>query len=247
MSTRQEELLNAAAALLSSHGYHGMSMRDLARDSGMSLANLYNYFKSKEDLVFALQTRAFETLIASAERALDSVEGAEARLYAFILSHVRFVIANRDVTRVLVEEAGELPQKRRRAVRALKERYREIGRGLVLAIHQEGCGVRGAVPAGSQSPAEVARSTYNIFGMLNWVYAWYAPEEHGSVPDVARSIHRIALCGLVAQCPSSAVLTKMERHVRRIPVLSPIGAAPQSKNKHSGAAPCEHVSMPNDV
>jgi AcrR family transcriptional regulator len=222
VTPRHEELLNTAARLLSSHGYHGMSMRDLARDTGMSLANVYNYFKSKEDLAFALQTRAFDTLIASAEQALESVEGAEARLYAFILSHVRFVTTNRDVTRVLVEEAGELPQNRRRTVRALKERYGEIGRGLVLAIHQEGCGMPGAVPAGGQAPADVARSTYNIFGMLNWVYAWYDPDEHGTVQDVARSIHRIALCGLVAQCPSNAVLARMERHVGKFPVLSAV-------------------------
>lgn len=225
MSPRREELLTAAAHLLSSHGYHGMSMRDLARACGMSLANLYNYFGSKEDLVFALQTSAFETLIASAEQALETVEGAEARLYAFIFSHVRFVTSNPDVTRVLVEEAGELPPKRRRVVRELKERYGEIGRRLVTAIHKEGCGVPGSVPAGAQSPAEVARSTYNIFGMLNWVYAWYDPAEHGTAQEVARSIHRIALCGLVAQCPTNAVLLKMERHVARLPVLSPVGSS----------------------
>jgi AcrR family transcriptional regulator len=224
VSARQEELLNAAARLLSSHGYHGMSMRDLARASGMSLANLYNYFGSKEDLVFALQTRAFDTLIASAEQALDAVEGAEARLYTFIFNHVRFVTTNRDVTRVLVEEAGELPAKRRRSVRELKERYFEIARPLVVAIHKEGCGMPSAVPAGAQSPNEVARSTYNIFGMLNWVYAWYDPSTHGTPQEVARSIHRLALCGLVAQCPSNAVLAKAERHVGQFPVLSPVTA-----------------------
>jgi AcrR family transcriptional regulator len=47
MSTRNEEILTAAAHLLAARGYHGMSMRDLARATGMSLANLYNYFHSK--------------------------------------------------------------------------------------------------------------------------------------------------------------------------------------------------------
>jgi AcrR family transcriptional regulator len=200
-------------------------MRDLAADTGMSLANLYNYFESKEQLVFALQTRAFETLISTAEQALAGLEGSEARLYAFILNHVRFITANRDVTRVLVEEAGELPAKRRHAIRRLKERYFAIGRAIVEAVNEAGCGAPGAVATGPLPDAEVERSTYNIFGMLNWVYGWYDPERHGSAAAVARSIHRLVLCGLVARCPSSAVVTDMEKHVARFRVPSPVHLA----------------------
>jgi AcrR family transcriptional regulator len=221
----QQDILGAAAHLLASHGYHGMSMRDLARDTGMSLANLYNYFGSKEDLVFALQTRAFEALIATAEQALASVLSPEARLYAFIRNHVRYITTNRDVTRVLVEEAGELPPKRRRAVRELKERYFSIGHDIVAAITEAGCGVAGAVPLGAATDEDVERSTYNIFGMLNWIYGWYREDRHGPAEDVARSIHRLALCGLVARCPSSSIVRDMERHVRQFPMLSPVGVS----------------------
>ncbi len=228
-ATRQEQgkqdILGAAARLLASHGYHGMSMRDLARETGMSLANLYNYFASKEDLVFALQTRAFETLIATSEQALRELSAPEARLYAFILNHVRYVTTNRDVTRVLVEEAGELPPKRRRVVRALKQRYFVIARAIVSAVGDSGCGVPGAAPLASLGPltsAEIDRSTYNIFGMLNWIYGWHREDEHGSAQDVARSIHRLALCGLVARCPNSTIVSDMERHVGRFRVLSPV-------------------------
>lgn len=224
MKARNHDILTAAAHLLAARGYHGMSMRDLARDTGMSLANLYNYFSSKEDLVFALQTRAFETLIASAEQALHGVQGPEERLYAFILSHVRYITTHRDVTRVLVEGTGELPPKRRRAIRELKERYREIGRIIVVDIQAAGCGVPGVVPLGAQSAPEVERSTFNIFGMLNWIYGWYEPEQHGTPQDIARSIYKLALCGLVARCPNAAVLADMERHVQQFKVLSPLGA-----------------------
>ena len=220
----KQDILGAAAHLLASHGYHGMSMRELARDTGMSLANLYNYFTSKEDLVFALQTRAFETLIASADQALASIAAPEARLYAFILNHVRYITTNRDVTRVLVEEAGELPPRRRRAVRELKERYFSIGRDIVSAIAEAGCGVAGAIPLGVSNEAEVERSTYNIFGMLNWVYGWHREAQHGSAQEVARSIHRLALCGLVARCPQPSIVSDMERHLGRFQMPSPVGA-----------------------
>ena len=220
----KQDILTAAAELLSTHGYHGMSMRDLARSTGMSLANLYNYFGSKEDLVFALQTRAVEQLIATAEQALDGLEGADTRLYAFILNHVRFITANRDVTRVLVEEAGELPAARRRSVRRLKEKYFAMGRAVVEGVNQAGCS-GGAIPMGPLPPAEVERNTYNIFGMLNWVYGWYDAKKHGDPTDVARSIYRLVLCGLVARCPSSAIVSNTEKHVAQFRVPSPVANA----------------------
>jgi AcrR family transcriptional regulator len=217
---RHQDILAAAARLLAAHGYYGLSMRELARATDTSLANLYNYFSSKEELVFALQTRAFETLITSAEQSLRGVEGPEERLYTFVLNHIRYILAHPDITRVLIEEAGELPARRRRTVRALKERYFGIARDIVVSLQD--VGGNGAVARGPQTDAERERATYNIFGMLNWVYGWYDAARHGSVEDVARSVYRIALCGLVARGPSSTVLASVERHVHRFDVPSPI-------------------------
>lgn len=212
----QVDILQAAAGLLATHGFGGMSMRHLAQATGKSLANLYNYFPSKEELVFALQSRAFESLIASAEEAAGGVEGGAARLHAFILSHVRYVATHRDVMRVLVEEAGELPPPRRHAVRELKERYFKIGREIVATVVPTG--PRG----GRDQAAEIDRSTFTVFGMLNWVYAWYDAERHGTPSEVARTIHRIAMSGLVGQSPSRAAQTATERVLAHVRVRSPI-------------------------
>jgi AcrR family transcriptional regulator len=215
------DILQAAAGLLAHHGYHGMSMRDLASATRMSLANLYNYFGSKEDLLFALQTRAFETLIAAAEEVSTS-GGAEARLHAFILSHVRYVAGHRDIMRVLVEEAGALPPARRRAIRALKERYFRIGLALVRAVTPS----RRARATAAETAA-LERATYSIFGMLNWVYAWYSPDRHGPPHEVARTIHRLALGGLRARAAGDRAFAATERHVGRLAVRSPIHLRPK--------------------
>lgn len=217
----QEEILESAARLLAGSGYHGMSMRDLARATGMSLANLYNYFGAKEDLVYALQVRAFETLIGMAEEVVAEVRGGEARLHAFILSHVRYVASHRDVMRVLVEEAGELPPKRRRVVRELKERYYQLGHAIVGEVAGAG---RSA--AAARDGVELERVTYSLFGMLNWVYAWYDPARHGTPQAVARGIHRLALTGLQARAPSDSSLSDTERRVEKVRVRSPIRAHP---------------------
>ena len=219
---RRIEILAAAGGLLARRGYHGMSMRDLAAATGMSLANLYHYFPAKEDLLFALQTRAFETLIGAAETAVDRIEDPEARLHGLILSHVRYVASHPDILRVLVQEAGELPPARRRAVRELKERYFRLGLDIVRAVIESRAGRRPV------EAAELERATYAIFGMLNWVYGWYDAARHGGPHEVARTIHRIALSGLGAPTPSRSSQTATERRIARVRVRSPILPHPEN-------------------
>ncbi len=191
---QRARILRAAASLIAAEGYHGMSMRNLAKASGHSLANVYNYFSSKEDILFALQKEAFETLLEATGAALADVPDAVGRLHCFISHHVQYFVEHPDVMRILVLEAASLPDERRRVVRRVKEQYFEIGRRIARDLIEKG---------GRQleDDAELERITYSLFGMLNWIYGWYRPEVHGSPRQLARTIYEIALCGLVADSP----------------------------------------------
>jgi AcrR family transcriptional regulator len=205
------EILHAAAAAIAENGFHGMTMRGLARATGRGLASFYNYFSSKEDVLFSLQTDAFETLTGSLNAALEGVDEPLERLYVFVLNHVRYLAEHRSVMRVLVHEASALPAGRRRKVRLLKEGYFQIVRDIVASIVAGGCRAPGAEGAAGMDPAEVERITYSVFGMLNWSYGWYEPQRHGTAEDVARSIHAVAVCGLVARCPHRSANLEKKR------------------------------------
>ncbi|OGA32869.1 MAG: hypothetical protein A3G80_05190 [Betaproteobacteria bacterium RIFCSPLOWO2_12_FULL_62_13b] len=209
------EILQAAAAAIAENGFHGMTMRGLARATGRGLASFYNYFSSKEDVLFSLQTDAFETLTGSLKAALENVDEPVERLYIFVLNHVRYLAEHRSVMRVLVHEASALPALRRKKVRLLKERYFQIVRDIVASILAAGCSSPGAHGAAGLDPAEVERVTYSVFGMLNWSYGWYDPQHHGTPQDVARTIHAVAVCGLVARCPHRSELVSKPLAARR--------------------------------
>ena len=85
-------ILGAAAEAISENGYHGMTMRALARATGRSLASFYNYFSSKEDVLFSLQTDAFATLTSSLIAELEGIDDPVKRLYIFFLNHVRYFV-----------------------------------------------------------------------------------------------------------------------------------------------------------
>ena len=222
---KRTAILEAAAHAIAERGFHGMSMRDLAKETGAALATFYNYFRSKDEVIFHIQAQAFETMIVTAEDALRGLTSPQDRLFVFIYQHVRFVAEHPDVMRVLVHEAGALPPAHRNQVRGLKERYYDVGRRIVGDLYREGCGAPGAGGA-KASQLELERMTYGIFGMLNWIYGWYEPERHGTPGEVARSLHSLALCGLVAKCPNRITQTQdtLERKFSVVPPAPLIGA-----------------------
>lgn len=188
---RRADVLRGAATPIARLGYHGMSMRDLAKATGRSLASFYDLFQSKQDILFELQSQAFESLVSSAARALAEVADPVDRLHIFVLNHVRYFAEQPDVMRVLVHEAAALPRPRRAQIRALKQRYFEIARDVVCAVLDAS-----AASPGPVDPGELERITYSLFGMLNWIYGWYDPARHGPPEQLARTIQRIALHGI---------------------------------------------------
>lgn len=183
------EILQAAARVIAKHGFHGMSMRRLARATNKGLATYYNYFGSKEEVLFELQRQAFTTLIRSAGEALASVHEPADRLHGFISSHIRYFVAHPDIMQILVHEAATLPPKLRKEIRILKEQYFRIGREVVRQVLNR-------YNRGDTGEPEIERAAYGIFGMLNWVYGWYEPSRHGTFEDVTRTMHRVSLHGL---------------------------------------------------
>ncbi|HEX8114305.1 MAG TPA: TetR/AcrR family transcriptional regulator [Kofleriaceae bacterium] len=205
---RRADVLRGAVVSIARHGYHGMSMRDLAKATGRSLASFYHLFRSKEDILFEIQSQAFEQLVATVELALAEVEDPIGRLQIFVLNHVRYFAEQPDVMRVLIHEAAALPRPRRAQIRALKQRYFEIARDVVRAILERDPGA-----AGAPDPGEVERITYCVFGMLNWIYGWYQPARHGSPEQLARTIQHLALRGITA-APRDLALADAPRRVR---------------------------------
>ena len=187
------EVLARAAVAISRHGYHGMTMRDLAKATGRGLASFYHLFQSKEDILFELQSQAFEQLQSSAVRALEEVVEPIPRLQIFVLNHVRYFVEQPDVMRVLVLEAAALPRARRALIRDLKQRYFEIGQEILRTV------IGAKVP--NVADLELERMTYSMFGMLNWIYGWYEPARHGTEEELARTIQNVVLHGAVAAPP----------------------------------------------
>jgi AcrR family transcriptional regulator len=180
-----DRILKAAAAVFADKGFHRASIRDVSRASGVSLAGLYYYVASKDELLFRIQDHCFGTLVDDAERVLSGVEDPEHRFYHFVENHLRYFVGNMKEMKVLSHEAASLEGEYRRIVNQKKRRYADLCASLLSALRPEG------------SPIEQRVATFSLFGMLNWIYNWYRPERDVPVGELAVEMCRLFLDGFL--------------------------------------------------
>jgi AcrR family transcriptional regulator len=60
--SRKNTIIESAMKLFAHKGYHGTSMQEIADNSGIAKASLYNHFKSKEDIAISIFKYHYEIL-----------------------------------------------------------------------------------------------------------------------------------------------------------------------------------------
>ena len=184
---RLATVLEHAARIFCEKGYEGASMRDLSRATGMSLAGLYHYFESKEELLYLIQKHAFRTIIDQLKSKLEAASGAEERVRVFIENHVEYFLANKEAMKVLTHEDETLKNGRGAEVRAIKREYYGICLELLEDLRQE---------EGLQFSGRLA--VLSLFGMINWIYTWHNPRVDADAKVLARQMGDIFLRGVLS-------------------------------------------------
>ena len=163
---RLSKILDHATAVFYEKGYEGASMRDLSRVTGLSLAGLYYYFESKEELLYLIQKHYFTVVVERLQKRLEDVSDPEARVRAFILNHFDyFLTENFKATKVLSKEDDVLADKLGAEVTSLKRRYYRCCVDLVEALKRD---------KALEFNTRVA--VLSLFGMMNWIYTWHKPK-----------------------------------------------------------------------
>ncbi|MDY6822780.1 MAG: TetR/AcrR family transcriptional regulator [Thermodesulfobacteriota bacterium] len=81
-------IYNATLRLSNAKGFHAMSLRDLARESNLSLGALYSYFSSKEQLLAIIQEQGYRITGQLLGEAVDRGAPPENQLEAAITTHL---------------------------------------------------------------------------------------------------------------------------------------------------------------
>jgi AcrR family transcriptional regulator len=83
-----DKIFGAALKISNRKGFQAMSMRELSRESGMSMGALYAYFSSKEDLLAMLQDHGRTVALKVLTSCLETESNPAAKLEAAVRTHL---------------------------------------------------------------------------------------------------------------------------------------------------------------
>lgn len=185
----RDDIIEAAIALFREHGYHGTSMRDIARAVGIKKASLYHHFEGKQELLLTILDTGLERLITPLEEILAAEMSPEAKLRAAVHHHASLIANYPGAAALFLYEDRALEE-------PLRARYvarRDAFEGFFRQILQEG------MQDGTFRNGDVAMSTQALLGMVNWMTRWYRPEGRLSVEEIAETFADLFLCGQLAK------------------------------------------------
>ena len=112
-SASKQAILDAAQSLLAVHGYAGLSMRELASESGLAKATIYHHFHDKRDVFLNVLERDMQTVRTHITAAAAAESEPIGRLSAVIRTYFGLMHERRTVIMHVLRELGEEEEKLR--------------------------------------------------------------------------------------------------------------------------------------
>ncbi|SRR5258708_6692536 len=174
---KRRAILDRSAALFAEYGYDRASMNKIATACGVSKANLYHYYKDKDELLFDVIRFHLEELLQVVEVAHQTDLSPKSRLrelVAVLLEAYRDADAQHSVQ---ISSMRFLSDERQSV---LKDMERDLVRTFADAVV--------AVAPQIKGTALIKPVTMSLFGMINWHYLWFknsGPFSRGDYADLA--------------------------------------------------------------
>jgi len=96
VGTIREKILDAALDILYQESFRDLSMRKIAARTGMTAANIYNYFSGKDEIYLAIQTRGFAHLGGQLDRIEETRLTPVEKIRRMIRAYIDFGMENPD-------------------------------------------------------------------------------------------------------------------------------------------------------
>ena len=185
---KRAQILKGAARVFADEGFDRASMAKLAAECGISKANIYHYYDSKDALLFDLLD-SYLSALRDRVCGLD-LNGKPPReqLYLTVSEILQAYQGADDEHRVQSAGLSALPPDQQQVLRAYQRDMVRHMSDIVIQI----------APALADDSARLRAATMSIYGMLNWFYMWNTQADTAAREAYARMVSDIALGGLGA-------------------------------------------------
>ncbi|MBY6082252.1 TetR/AcrR family transcriptional regulator [Ruegeria arenilitoris] len=186
---KRAQILKSAARVFAREGFDRASMTQLARECGISKANIYHYYNSKDAILFdILETylRELRDLICGLE--IEGLSPPE-KLHRVVAEILLAYQGVDDEHRVQTSGMSALPEDQQRLLRGYQRDMVNFLSGILSEV---------APDVFQGDGAKLRSATMSVFGMLNWYYMWNSGADAQARRDYAALVSNLTLSGVKA-------------------------------------------------
>jgi AcrR family transcriptional regulator len=103
----RQRILDQAQRLFTAHGYHGVSIRDIAQACGLSNAVLYYHFGSKQNLYFEVLKEHISTLTLCLQEAGAIGGTCRERLANMARAYAQMILEYQDTVQIMLRDLAQ--------------------------------------------------------------------------------------------------------------------------------------------
>ncbi len=187
--TQQELIIAESSRLFWERGYAETSMKDIAGACGFRPANIYNFFKSKESILFDILYQEMTDIVVPISYLKDdeSVSPVDA-LRLMIENHVKLTLGEKSSSKLLFDVGlNNLNPANRKKIIKLRDDYDAIG----VAIVQ-----RGKKAGVFAQDVDDKIAVFSIGSIIARSRIWYSPKGKYSVDEIIGLMFTFALRGI---------------------------------------------------
>ena len=185
---RKNRVLDKAETLFWQKGYQSTTIADIANACGCRPGNIYNYFKSKEDILYGVIRDITEQAVALVKPlGEDETTSPVELLKSLIRTHFTF-LAGMKQSIVFITDTGlkDLSPEHRRSVVELRKTYDDT----LLKILRRG------KQTGDFADMDERIVSYLIPSLIVRSNVWFSPKGRLSADDVSDVIFRLVYLGI---------------------------------------------------
>lgn len=185
---RRKFILAKARKALSEQGYHQTTMKDIGRACGFEASNVYNYFPSKEALLFEVLRDEMDILLSKARPLLDDQDANPVDQLKFMVRHhIHTLLKARRANRAVFEtEFRYLRSADKQVILSMRDEFENILREIIRRGTAKGYFVK----------CDVKIAAFNILAMAVRTRSWYKPSGKLSIDGICDNIAKFAIDAL---------------------------------------------------
>ena len=123
---RRNQIIEGAMQVFSAKGFHRATVREIADAAGLTMGTMYNYVRSKEDILYIVYDFMSKILTEGLSKTIDETTDPREKVSAALRSNMELIYQYRDVIMFLYREAGNYDRESVRTVLGRETKYIEV-------------------------------------------------------------------------------------------------------------------------